>query len=79
VFEQNPRRYAPQNLGCDPVLLLSDQRAISGRIQYGAFFDGNLYLFRSEDNRALFRKNPLRYTRIRHAVRVEEIEGRRVL
>jgi YHS domain-containing protein len=79
VFEQNPRRYAPQNLGCDPVLLLSDQRAISGRIQYGAFFDGNLYLFRSEDNRALFRKNPLRYTRIRHAVRVDQIEGRRVL
>jgi YHS domain-containing protein len=78
-FEQNPGKFAPKNLGCDPVLLYKDQRAISGQIAFGAFFDGSLYLFRDNGNRAEFRKNPLRYTRIRHAIRIDEIEGRRVL
>jgi len=78
-FDQDPRKFAPQNLGCDPVLLFRDQRAISGRIQYGAFFDGSLFLFTNDETRSRFKKNPLRYTKIRHAIRIDEVEGRRVL
>lgn len=76
-FVKNPERFAPQNLGCDPVVLLGTQRAVTGKIQYGAFFDKQLYLFSSLENKSEFRKNPLKFTRIRHAIRVENIEGTR--
>lgn len=74
-FLENPARYAPQDLGCDPVVLASDRRAMPGSIRYGAFFDERLYLFRSAENRAEFRKNPLQYSQLRSAVRVEQLEG----
>lgn len=79
AFLADPAKYAPQNLGCDPVLLYSLQRAVAGDIQYGAFFDNQLYLFRSLDNKNEFKKNPLKFTRIRHAIRPQSIEGRRTL
>jgi len=75
TFHENPDRYAPRNLGCDPVVLSRDHRAITGRIRYGVFFDGNLYLFRTSENREEFRREPLRYTRIQHAIRVDELTG----
>jgi YHS domain-containing protein/thiol-disulfide isomerase/thioredoxin len=74
-FVENPDRYAPRNLGCDPVLLARDQRAITGRIRYGLFFDGNLYLFRTAENREEFRRQPLKYTRIQHAIKPTELSG----
>ncbi len=76
-FLSDPDRYAPRNLGCDPVVLTDSQRAVTGRIQYGAFFDNQLFLFSSMENKAEFRRNPLRFTRIRHAVKPAEIEGTR--
>jgi len=76
-FEENPRRYTPQNLGCDPVVLYRDQKAVTGMIRHGVFFDDRLYLFQTEKNKAAFKKNPLQYTRIRHAVRVDDLEGQR--
>ena len=77
-FVKDPGHYAPQNLGCDPVILLSSQKAISGRIEYGAFFDDRLYLFSSPGSKSEFKKNPLRFTRIQHAVRVDEIQNSRI-
>jgi YHS domain-containing protein len=77
-FRQNPIKFVPQNLGCDPVLLLSSQKAVSGSIEYGAFFDDHLYLFSSSENKLEFKKNPLRFTRIRHAVRIEDIQSGRI-
>jgi len=74
-FQEDPDRYAPRNLGCDPVLLTRDQRAITGRIRYGLFFDGNLYLFRTVENREEFRRQPLKYTRIQHAIKPTELSG----
>jgi len=74
-FLEDPDRFAPRNLGCDPVLLTRDQRAITGRIRYGLFFDGNLYLFRTVRNREEFRRHPLKYTRIQHAIRPAELSG----
>lgn len=74
-FLSNKDKYAPQNLGCDPVVLLATQRAETGSIRYGAFFDEKLYLFNSVDTKSEFKKNPLRFTRIRQAVRRDEIVG----
>lgn len=76
-FRKQPSRYAPQNLGCDPVVLLSKQQAVPGDIRHGAFFDGHLYLFQTLENRKLFKADPIKFTRIRHAIRVDQIEGRR--
>ena len=76
-FVSNPSRYAPQNLCCDPVVLLSAQKAVTGSIRFGAFFDNQLYLFSSLDNKNEFKKSPLRFTQIRQAVRADQIVGTR--
>ena len=77
IFLQNPAEYAPQDLGCDPVVLTSDSKAITGSIRYGAFFDKRLYLFRSPENRDQFKLNPLKYVQIRSALKVDQMEGTR--
>jgi len=75
VFLKNPSIYAPQDLGCDAVVLTDTQRAITGSIRFGAFFDQKLYLFQSPENRDQFKQNPLKFVRIRSALRVDQIEG----
>lgn len=77
IFLQDPAEYAPQDLGCDPVVLTSDSKAITGSIRYGAFFDKRLYLFRSPENRDQFKLNPLKYVHIRSALKVDQMEGTR--
>jgi YHS domain-containing protein len=61
-------------LGCDPIVLTKEGKAIAGRIQYGAFFDQRLYLFKSQENRELFKKSPLQYIEIRSALKADQIE-----
>lgn len=73
LFEADPDRYAPQVLGCDPVVLAASHKAVPGRTDYGAFFDNRLYLFESGDSRQKFKKNPLRYVRIQHALDASKI------
>ena len=75
VFLKNPALYAPQDLGCDAVVLTDTQRAVTGSIRFGAFFDERLYLFQSPENRAEFKQNPLKFVRIRSALRVDQVEG----
>ena len=77
IFLQNPADYAPQDLGCDPVVLTADSKAITGSIRFGAFFDKRLYLFRSPENRDQFKQNPLKYVHIRSALKVDQMEGTR--
>jgi YHS domain-containing protein/thiol-disulfide isomerase/thioredoxin len=77
IFLKAPSDYAPQNMGCDPIVLLTDDRAVTGKIKFGAFFDDRLYLFSSEDNRVRFKKSPLKYTRIRQAIRADDLVGQR--
>ena len=74
-FLKNPSLYAPQDLGCDAVVLTETQRAVTGSIRFGAFFDERLYLFQSPENRVEFKQNPLKFVRIRSALRVDQIEG----
>jgi len=75
AFKANPRKFAPSLLGCDPVILQETDRAVPGKTRYGALFDGRLFFFTSSATRKRFRENPLRYTRTRHVLRVEEIGG----
>ncbi len=73
-FKLKPELYAPQVLGCDPVVLSKSQRAIPGKTSFGAFFDGKLYLFQSRSSRTTFKENPLKYTRLQHALKADKIE-----
>ncbi len=72
-FRRAPDLYAPRLLGCDPVILYLTDRAIPGSIEYGAFFDGQLYLFASDKTRQLFKENPLRYVQVRNVLNVDEV------
>lgn len=74
-FRSNPEAYAPKLLGCDPVILWESDKAVAGNIRFGAYFDNELYLFKSEDHRAQFKANPEKYIRLQHALKADEIEN----
>lgn len=77
-FRQDPRRFSPQNLGCDPIVLFENQQAVVGDIKFGAFFDSQLFLFDTEENRREFKQNPLRYRRYQHALKADDLNLRRI-
>lgn len=76
-FREDPRRFAPQLLGCDPVILSEQDTAVAGSTGWGAFYDGELYLFKSSQTRTRFKEDPQRYSRTRHVLR-EEVQRRRL-
>ena len=69
-FAKDPAQYAPQLLGCDPVVLWDTERAIAGTARFGAYYDGELFLFDSLETRKRFRENPPKYTQTRHVLKV---------
>jgi YHS domain-containing protein/thiol-disulfide isomerase/thioredoxin len=73
-FRKKPEDFAPKLLGCDPVVLWETDRAVPGDTRYGAFLDGDLYLFQTADTRKRFKANPSRFTRIQHVLRVDKID-----
>ena len=73
-FRNNPESFAPKLLGCDPVILWETDRAVAGSVEYGAFFDGELYLFKTEERRKQFKANPSRFNRLQHALKADQIE-----
>ena len=75
-FEANPGRFAPRLLECDPVELQKTDLAIRGATKYGAYFDGQLFLFSSSTNRETFKKNPLHFTDTRHVRHTNDIVRR---
>lgn len=75
LFKVDPGRYAPQLLGCDPVILNKQDRAIPGDTKYGAYYDQNLYLFVDIESRDEFKKNPDRFSRTMHVLKLEQIES----
>ena len=77
LFESDPWHYSPQLLGCDPVVLHDTDRAVTGSIQYAAYYDDELYLFRNDENRQRFKQNPALFTRTRHVLQTDQIEGTR--
>lgn len=76
-FRADPGKYAPRLLGCDPVVLWTSDRAIPGSTQFGAYFDGELFLFASPENRDRFKSSPTLYTRPQHVLKVDQIDGPR--
>ncbi|MDG2388406.1 MAG: thioredoxin family protein [Planctomycetaceae bacterium] len=73
VFESAPERYTPQLLECDPVEMYFADKAVRGSTQYGAYFDGKLFLFQNHDNRETFKKSPLKFTATRHVFKTSDI------
>lgn len=71
VFRERPEDFAPRVLGCDPVVLYETDRQVPGKTDFGAYFDGDLYLFESDESRRRFKTNPLKYTRIQHVLNVD--------
>lgn len=74
-FNENPERYAPRFLGCDPVIVWDTDRAVPGKTTFGAFYDDELYLFTSAENRKTFKTNPDRYIRTRVVLHSDQIES----
>ncbi len=68
-FLNAPRRNLPECLGCDPVILTRELRAIPGDPTFRVRFDGRLWLFTSEKTRAEFLSSPLRFSTVRSALR----------
>ena len=42
---------APRLIGCDPVVFSETERAIPGSTRFGAYFEGDLFLFVSSATR----------------------------
>ena len=78
LFKSGADRYAPQILGCDPVILDIADRAVEGDIRYAAFFDGELYLFVSDKSRQTFREDPDRFVRTKHVFNIDDLQGKRL-
>ncbi len=73
-FQKQPDKFVPRLLGCDPVEMLEKDKAIYGTTRYGAYYNGDLYLFASDYNRQIFKESPSKYTQTRHVQRIDEIE-----
>ncbi len=73
-FRKMPEAFAPKLLGCDPVILWESDKAVSGDIKYAAFFDDELFLFKSDERRKQFKASPEKYIRLQHALKVDQIE-----
>ncbi len=76
-FEGDAPQFVPRLQGCDPVVMWNSDCAVPGSTQFCAFFDNQLFLFVSAESRERFKKNPLRYTRTRHVLQVDQIERTR--
>jgi len=74
-FESEPLHYSPRLLGCDPVIMSQSDRAVAGSVRYGAYYGGELYMFVSDDNRKRFKAAPLSFSRTRHVIKTDQIEG----
>ena len=73
-FRKSPESYAPKFLGCDPVILWETDRALPGSPDFAAFYDDELYLFKTEQRRKQFKGNPQKFTKLQQAVKVDQIE-----
>jgi thiol-disulfide isomerase/thioredoxin/YHS domain-containing protein len=72
-FREAPERFVPQLLGCDPVVLFETDRALPGSTRYGAYYDGQLYLFVGKETRSRFKESPTRYTQTKHVLHADDL------
>jgi len=74
IFQEAPQKFVPRLLGCDPVVLRDTDLAVPGSIRFGAYYDDELYLFSTKENRTAFKSDPERYTRTRVVRNASEID-----
>jgi YHS domain-containing protein/thiol-disulfide isomerase/thioredoxin len=75
-FQAQPERYAPKFLGCDPVVLAESALAVPGCTRWGAYFDGQLFLFESPATRNRFKSTPVKFVRPQPALKASDIRSR---
>ncbi|MBI5759794.1 MAG: thioredoxin family protein [Planctomycetales bacterium] len=75
-FKAQPERYAPKFLGCDPVVLTETSVAVAGDTRWGAYFDGQLFLFESTGSRTRFKATPTKYVRSQQSLKPSDIRPR---
>jgi YHS domain-containing protein/thiol-disulfide isomerase/thioredoxin len=75
-FKAQPERFAPKFLGCDPVVLAETSVAVAGDTRWGAYFDGQLFLFESTDSRTRFKATPTKYVRSQQSFKPSDIRPR---
>lgn len=61
LFQAGPEQYVPQFRGYDPVVIWDKKQHVLGSTRYAAFYDDQLYLFESQENRDQFKQTPDRY------------------
>jgi YHS domain-containing protein/thiol-disulfide isomerase/thioredoxin len=78
-FRDDPEKYVPRMLGCDPVLLKEKDRLIAGTTKFAAYFDDELYLFSSAETRTRFKNQPRQFRDTQHVLWTDEIEPATVI
>jgi protein disulfide-isomerase len=76
-FKADPGKFAPRLLGCDAVTYSESNIPVPGTTKFGAFFDGELYLFETAENRAKFKADPGKFSKIRQVLKAEDVKRRR--
>jgi YHS domain-containing protein len=76
AFRSKPENFVPQFMGCDPVLLWESEQvpAMRGVTRFAAFYDDQLYLFASKENRDRFKESPDRFITTRVVLDLDLIE-----
>jgi YHS domain-containing protein/thiol-disulfide isomerase/thioredoxin len=73
-FRANPAKYAPRLMGCDPVVLSQRDLAVRGSVKFGAYYEGELFLFESAESRTKFRRNPAHYAKLQHTLKLDDVK-----
>ena len=60
-FLASPNAYSPVLAGDDPVRALDEQQQVTGKREYGVYFQNRVYLFADPSSRDRFSQNPTRY------------------
>jgi YHS domain-containing protein len=74
-FFADPDRYAPVLSGIDVVVAVEENRQVPGRREYGAWYEGRMYLFSNEASFRKFDRDPGRYSAA--AAQVAQASSRR--
>lgn len=64
TFAQNPANYTPVAMGEDVVLRIDRNRRVNGDRKFGAWFEGRVFLFSSQETMNAFAAKPAYYTEI---------------
>jgi len=64
TFAQNPANYIPVAMGEDIVLMVDRNRRINGNRRFGAWYQGRVFLFSSQESLSAFSERPDFYTEI---------------